>query len=63
MMKKSLLERTVRQSYPNPCSPIVRFLATPQRHMVISPDPYRLWLQIFLGTSDATVYCSLGDFE
>ena len=36
----------------NPFSPIVRFLATPQRHIITSTDP-RHWRRTFLGTSDA----------
>ena len=41
------------QGYLNPFSPIVRFLATPQRHIITSPDTYRHWRRTFLGTYQA----------
>jgi len=44
-------------------SPLVRHLATTKGHIITSPDIYRRWRQTFLGTSNATTYCSVEDFQ
>jgi len=41
--KKDLPEIKVIQNYLNPFSSIVRSLATPQRHIITSPDTHRHW--------------------